>query len=291
MERAADGFTGILNVNKPKGWTSHDVVARVRRLAGQKRVGHAGTLDPMAEGVLPILLGRATRLADYIQLGRKTYIATVKLGVATDTDDAEGIVIAESPVPDLSVSSIEAVLAQFRGEISQTPPQYSALKVGGKRAYAVARRGGEVTLAPRPITIDDLRLSSWSKTELSLEVRCSKGTYIRALARDIAIALGTLGHLTTLIRTKVGPFELGDALSPDELASTGVDTAIVPASAALPDSPGYTATSDEAARLANGQAVPAKGLHAEHVWVYDPSGLLVCLASADGTLLRPRIAL
>jgi len=291
VERAADGFTGILNVNKPKGWTSHDVVARVRRLAGQKRVGHAGTLDPMAEGVLPILLGRATRLADYIQLGRKTYIATVKLGVATDTDDAEGIVIAEAPVPDLSVSSIEAVLAQFRGEISQTPPQYSALKVGGKRAYAVARRGGEVTLAPRPITIDDLRLNSWSKTELSLEVRCSKGTYIRALARDIAIALGTLGHLTTLIRTKVGPFELGDALSPDELASTGVDTAIVPASAALPDSPGYTATSDEAARLANGQAVPAKGLHAEHVWVYDPSGLLVCLASADGTLLRPRIAL
>jgi len=291
VERAADGFTGILNVNKPKGWTSHDVVARVRRLAGQKRVGHAGTLDPMAEGVLPILLGRATRLADYIQLGRKTYIATVKLGVATDTDDAEGIVIAESPVPGLSVSSIEAVLAQFRGEISQTPPQYSALKVGGKRAYAVARRGGEVTLAPRPITIDDLRLSSWSKTELSLEVRCSKGTYIRALARDIAIALGTLGHLTTLIRTKVGPFELGDALSPDELASTGVDSAIVPASAALADSPGYTATSDEAARLANGQALPANGLHAEHVWVYDPSGLLVCLASADGTLLRPRIAL
>jgi tRNA pseudouridine55 synthase len=266
-------------------------VAKVRRLAGQKRVGHAGTLDPMAEGVLPILLGRATRLADFIQLGRKTYVATVQLGIATDTDDAEGAVIGEAPIPSLSEMSIEVALEKYRGEILQTPPQYSALKVAGERAYAVARRGGKVALAARPVTIDDLYLRGWSASELILEVTCSKGTYIRALARDIAHALGTVGHLTALSRTKVGPFEIGDALSPDELASKGIDTAIRPASAALPDSPKYTATSDEAARLANGQAVPANGLRAEYVWVYDPSGLLVCLASADGTLLRPRIAL
>jgi len=266
-------------------------VAKVRRLAGQKRVGHAGTLDPMAEGVLPILLGRATRLADYIQLGRKTYVATVQLGVSMDTDDAEGTLIAESPVPDLSVSSIEVVLAQFRGEISQIPPQYSALKVGGQRAYAVARRGGEVTLAPRTITIDGLQLNNWTATELTLEVTCSKGTYIRALARDIAVALGTVGHLTKLVRTRAGPFDISDALSPDELATYGIGKALLPSSIAIADGARHSATEEETARLANGQAVPIAGLRADHVWVYDPDGLLVCLASADGTLLRPRIAL
>src|SRR4030081_2757411 len=203
-----DPHTGIVIANKPKGWTSHDVVAKVRRLAGQKRVGHAGTLDPMAEGVLPILLGRATRLADYIQLGRKTYVATIRLGVATDTDDAEGTVIGEASIPELSAASIEVVLATFRGAILQPPPQYSALKVAGQRAYAVARAGGEVDLAPRPVTIDELRLLEWSESDLRIEVTCSKGTYIRALARDIAKALHTVGHLTALVRTRVGSFEL-----------------------------------------------------------------------------------
>ena len=245
----------------------------------------------MAEGVLPVLLGRATRLADYIQLGRKTYVAVVQLGVATDTDDAEGTVIAESPVPVLSGSSIEVVLAQFRGEISQTPPQYSALKVGGQRAYAVARAGGAVALAARSVTIDELRLVSWSAAELILEVTCSKGTYIRALARDVAIALGTLGHLTALLRSKVGPFELGDALTPDELAKEGIENALQPASRAIVDAPAFSADADQAIYLLNGRPVPAAGLCAEYVWVYDPSGLLVCLASADGTLLRPRLAL
>jgi tRNA pseudouridine55 synthase len=284
-------LTGIVIVNKPRGWTSHDVVARMRRLAGQKRVGHAGTLDPMAEGVLPVLLGRATRLADFIQLGRKTYVATVQLGVATDTDDTEGSVIAQAPIPQLFEPSIEVVLATFRGEILQVPPQYSALKVAGRRAYAVARAGGEVDLAPRPVTIDQLRLLGWSESELRLEVTCSKGTYIRALARDVAIALGTVGHLTALSRTQVGSFCLNDAVTPDELAAQGIENALLPAAHALPDSPTYSAKADEAARLANGQAVPVAGLRAEHVWVYDPSGLLVCLASADGTLLRSRLAL
>jgi tRNA pseudouridine55 synthase len=267
------------------------VVAKVRRLAGQKRVGHAGTLDPMAEGVLPILLGRATRLADYVQLGRKTYVATVQLGTATDTDDAEGTVIAQSSVPPLSEPRLEETLSAFRGEILQTPPQYSALKVAGQRAYAVARAGREVALAARPVTIDDLQVQIWSATELTLEVTCSKGTYIRALARDIAIALGTLGHLSALVRRRVGPFDLSDALTPDELASGGIDTAVLPASRAIPDAPAFSASSDQTTDLRNGRPLAANGLRADHVWVYDPSGLLVCLASADGTLLRPRLAL
>ena len=245
----------------------------------------------MAEGVLPVLLGRATRLADFIQLGRKTYIASVKLGIKTDTDDAEGTVIAESPIPPLAQPLLEQTLSAFRGEISQTPPQYSALKVSGERAYAVARRGGEVSLAPRTITIDDLKLNNWSATELTLEVTCSKGTYIRALARDIAIALGTVGHLTKLVRTRVGPFELDDARTPDELALTGIDKALQPASRAISEAPACQADADQVVDLRNGRPVPADGLRAEHVWVYDPSGLLVCLGSADGTLLRPRIAL
>ncbi len=245
----------------------------------------------MAEGVLPVLLGRATRLADFIQLGRKTYLATVRLGAATNSDDAEGSVVAESPIPCLSAEAIEVVLATFRGDILQVPPQYSALKVAGRRAYAVARAGGEVDLAPRPVTIDDLRLLSWSQTELRLEVTCTKGTYIRALARDVAVALGTLGHLTALVRTKVGPFALDDALTPDEIAAHGLPTVVQSASQAIPDAPAFSADSDQALYLRNGRPVPAPGLRAEHVWVYDRSGLLVCLASADGTLLQPRIAL
>ncbi len=267
------------------------MVARVRRLAGQKRVGHAGTLDPMAEGVLPVLLGRATRLADFIQHGRKTYFATVQLGAATDTDDAEGTVVAESPVTQLSQILLDETLARFRGETLQIPPRYSALKVAGRRAYAVARAGGEVDLAPRLVTIYDLRLLDWSESVLRLEITCARGTYIRALARDVAIALGTVGHLTALVRSRVGPFDLDDALTLDELATRGIESALLPASQALPDSPTHSVQADEAVRLANGQALPTAGLRAECVWVYDPTGLLVCLASADGTLLRPRLAL
>jgi len=284
-------LTGILNLNKPSGWTSHDVVARVRRLAGQKRIGHAGTLDPLAEGVLPVLLGRATRLADYIQAGRKTYRAVVCLGTATDTDDREGAVIATAAVPSLSVETLDHTLDRFRGDILQTPPQYSALKVDGRRAYAVARAGGSVDLAPRSVTIHDLRLLVQTSTELSLEVTCSKGTYIRALARDIATALGTVGHLASLVRTRVGAFTLEDSLTLDQIAELGVGQALLPASRAIPDAPAFHADQVQAFKIVNGQALPVEGLRADSVWVYDPLGLEICLATADGTSLRPRLAL
>jgi len=284
-------LTGILNVNKPKGWTSHDVVARVRRLAGQKRVGHAGTLDPLAEGVLPVLLGRATRLADFIQAGQKTYRAVVCLGVATETDDAEGAVISSVAVPPLSVRHLSETLARFEGEILQTPPRYSALKVAGRRAYAVARGGGDVDLAPRPVTVYDMALVGWTSGELTVDVTCSKGTYVRALARDIAAELGTVGYLGSLVRTRVGPFLLDDAVTLDQLAERGIEPFLLPASCAILDAPRYSADALQAARLANGQAASGAGLRAESVWVYDPDGLLVCLASADGTQLRPRLLL
>jgi tRNA pseudouridine55 synthase len=260
----------------------------------------------MAQGVLPVLVGRATRLADDIQHGTKSYTATVRLGSATDTDDAEGDVVAELPVPKLSEALLRQTLARFEGEIEQTPPRYSALKVDGQRAYKLARAGSEVELASRRVLVHELRLLSWSEHELQLDVTCSKGTYIRALARDIALALGTLGHLTELTRTRVGPFRLEDALSLDEIADRGVDATLLPASCALPDLPSVPVTTEEAARLTNGQTLPAAaplmlslskrepgpaGLSSDRVWVYDATHQLVCLAEVHGGVLQPRLML
>ena len=275
---------GLLNINKPSGWTSHDVVARVRRLAGEKRVGHAGTLDPLAEGVLVVLLGRATRLADFIQAQRKTYVAEVALGTATSTDDAEGSVTATAPVP--SLSGLDAVVQRFRGDIMQTPPAYSALKVGGQRAYAVARRGGAVVLQARPITVYDLQVLSLEP--LRLEVTCSKGTYIRSLARDIAEALGTVGHLEHLLRIRVGPFTLADAVTLEHLEVT---RSLLPADAALPDAPVVELAEEDAVRIVNGQSVACAGLQGDPVRVYDPNGRLLCIARAQDGFLRPHIQL
>jgi tRNA pseudouridine55 synthase len=263
----------------------------VRRLAHQKRVGHAGTLDPAATGVLPVLLGRATRLVELIQAGPKTYRATVRLGQQTATDDAEGDVIAAAAVPALDERHVEAALARFRGEIQQLPPRYSAIRVGGQHAYALARRGAEVALAPRRVTIHDLRLLDLRPDLLHLEVTCSSGTYIRALGRDIAIALGTLGHVASLERTRVGPFALAEAVTLDALAEGGIAAALRPPSEALPEAPRLDAPAAIAAQLANGRAVSADGLSPRLVWVYDPAGRLVCLAASDGTLLRTRILL
>jgi tRNA pseudouridine55 synthase len=268
-------------VYKEPGWTSHDVVAKVRKLAGQKRVGHAGTLDPLAEGVLPVLLGRATRLAEAIQAGEKRYQAWVTLGVATTTDDAEGEITARHPVPPLT--DVESILGQFAGTIWQVPPVYSAIKVNGQRAYALARRGSTPELAPRQVTIAELRLLDITQDCLAIEVGCSKGTYVRALARDIAIALGTVGHLRRLVRTQVGPFRLEDAVGLPDLH-------LLPPEAALPDTPEYHADAAEVGRLVNGQAL-ACALVAPTLRVHDPSGHLVCIASADGDQLRPRIML
>ncbi len=282
---------GVLNVRKAAGWTSHDVVAKLRRLSGEKRVGHAGTLDPMAEGVLPVLFGRATRLADFVGDGRKRYLAEVRLGKATTTDDAEGEATESLPVPALDAEIVERALDAFRGEIDQVPPSFSAVKVDGRRAYAVARGGGSVQLRPRRVTIYDLRLVALDEDRLELDVTCSRGTYVRSLARDLARRLGTLGHLSRLVRTEVGPFKLEDSVTLDQVAARGVQALIVPVNAALPSAPHVAASQEEATALRHGRAVPAAGLKADLVLVYDPGGRLVCVGTADGSTLRVRIAL
>jgi tRNA pseudouridine55 synthase len=203
---------GFLNIDKPAGMTSHDVVARVRRLAGQKRVGHGGTLDPLATGVLPVALGGATRLVDYLVEDRKRYRADARLGVTTTTDDAEGEVVAEQPVPPLGHAAIQAAIAPFIGTIQQIPPMYSAIQVGGQRMYDLARRGEIVELVARTVTIDEIRIIDWQPPVLTLDVVCGKGTYIRALARDLGAALGCGAHLAALRRTGVGPLRIDAAV-------------------------------------------------------------------------------
>ncbi len=211
---------GFLNVCKPLGWTSHDVVGFVRRRIGQQRVGHAGTLDPAATGVLPVCLGRATRLADRVAAGSKLYAADVRLGLATDTHDAEGCAQLDGTSAagaDLSLDVILEALGSLLGAGEQVPPSYSALKVEGEAAYARARRGEALALAARPVTVYGIALLAWQPPLLSIVLRCSKGTYIRALARDLGERLGCQAHLDALVRLAVGPFMLANAVTLDGL--------------------------------------------------------------------------
>ena len=204
-------MNGIFNIDKPAGWTSHDVVARVRRLAGQKRVGHAGTLDPIATGVLPVVLGTATRLVEYLADADKAYRATVVLGATTDTYDREGTLTPSANTSMPSLQEVETALQQFRGEIEQLPPMHSAIKIGGKKLYELARQGIEVERQPRKVTISNLVLEEYKPPTLQIFVECSKGTYIRSLAHDLGTALGRGAYLEALIRTRHGPFTLEGA--------------------------------------------------------------------------------
>jgi tRNA pseudouridine55 synthase len=203
---------GFLNIDKPAGMTSHDVVAKLRRLAGQKRVGHGGTLDPAATGVLPIALGEATRLLEYLVEGRKAYRAEVRLGISTTTDDAEGTIVEERVVPALDQNAIQRALQPFTGTIQQVPPMYSAIQIGGQRMYDLARRGETIDLPSRTVEIDAIEIASWQNPILTIDVRCGKGTYIRSLARDLGAALGCGAHLAALRRTAVGPLRIEDAM-------------------------------------------------------------------------------
>jgi tRNA pseudouridine55 synthase len=221
--------TGLVVVDKPGGLTSHDVVARVRRLAGTRRVGHAGTLDPMATGVLVLAINRATRLLGHLTLEDKRYDATIRLGASTTTDDAEGEVVESHPLGDLTDDQVRTALEGFRGEIDQVPSSISAVKVGGKRAYALVRAGEKVDLPPRRVTIHALDITGLELPDVRISVHCSSGTYIRAIARDLGAALGVGGHLTALRRTSVGPFTLADAHTLDELTEHFAMTSIADA--------------------------------------------------------------
>ena len=208
---------GIFNIDKAVGMTSHDVVARVRRLTRQKRVGHAGTLDPAASGVLPICLGQATRVAEYLSESGKAYRAVVVFGAVTDTYDAEGEVLRSAPV-DLTREQIAAALPEFLGPQMQLPPLYSAIKVAGQPMYKLARAGIEAERHARPIVISRLDLLDWQSPVLTLEVECSKGTYIRSLAYDLGERLGCGAHLGGLVRLRSGPFSLDESLTLEALA-------------------------------------------------------------------------
>lgn len=209
--------SGFFNINKPKGLTSHDVVARVRRLVGQRKVGHAGTLDPLATGLLLVCLGQATRLIEYLVVGQKQYRATIRFGATTDTLDAEGAITSQHDTSGLEASALKQILPRFVGQLQQIPPVFSAIKQHGQPVYKRARAGEAVELSPRSVTIHGLTWQAWSPPDLTIHVSCSAGTYIRALARDIGEAAGTGAYLADLTRTASGQFELAEAVSLEQL--------------------------------------------------------------------------
>jgi len=217
---------GILNIYKEKGFTSHDVVAVVRRIIGQKKVGHTGTLDPDAEGVLPVCLGKGTKLADYIMAKKKGYRAVLKLGVTTTTEDASGEVLEEKKV-DFDQEKIKEVIASFVGEIDQVPPMYSAIKVNGKKLYELAREGKEIERKSRTITIFDITIRTFLPPDrIEMDVTCSKGTYIRTLCKDIGEKLGCGGHMESLLRTASGEFVLETAIKLEALKQLALEERI-----------------------------------------------------------------
>jgi tRNA pseudouridine55 synthase len=295
------GLDGILIVAKPSGPTSHDVVGLVRRLSSTRRVGHGGTLDPFAAGVLPVFLGRATRLVEYHLSGTKRYRATICFGETSTTDDIDG---ERTPVegPAVSREAVEAALAGFTGPIRQVPPQFSAVQVEGRRAYQMARRGETVELAPRDVVIHEATLLEWDDSDPArpiavVDVACSAGTYIRALARDLGERLGSGAYLGALVRTASGGFRLEDAVSFDSLREhaadgpAGIERVLRPIDAGLEDLPHATITQDEVRRLGEGlitapkTALPVRD--APLVLAVGPDGKIAAVCRAVAGALHP----
>jgi tRNA pseudouridine55 synthase len=282
-------ISGLIIVDKPADWTSHDVVARMRRIAGTRKVGHAGTLDPMATGVLVVGVEKATRLLGHLALTRKGYDGTIRLGQSTNTDDAEGEITATASVAHVTDEAIHKGIAPLTGEIQQVPPQVSAIKVNGERAYKMARKGEEVDLKPRPVTIYDFTVRAIRHTpdaiDIDVSITCSSGTYIRALARDLGAALSTGGHLTALRRTFVGPYTLPMAHTLDELAT---DCTILPiADAVRAAFPARTVTEEEARTVAHGGRLSAQGQGPGPIGVFAPDGTLLSLVEESGNTAKP----
>jgi tRNA pseudouridine55 synthase len=269
--------SGLVVVDKPGGMTSHDVVSRVRRLAGTRKVGHAGTLDPMATGVLVLGMERATRLLGHLVLTEKGYDATVRLGITTTTDDAEGEVLAQASTSTLDEQTVRDAAAAFAGTIEQVPSAVSAVKVDGKRAYARVRAGEQVALEPRTVTVHDLVVRDVRPGDevfdLDIRVRCSSGTYIRAIARDLGARLGVGGHLTALRRTAVGPFTLDHARTLEELAERFEPVPIADAARASFASVDLTSEQADDVRVGRRLDLGLAGLTA----VFDPDGEFLAL--------------
>ncbi len=292
---------GILNINKATGMTSHDVVAKIRKILKQKRVGHAGTLDPAASGVLPICVGQATRVAEYLSESGKAYRAEIVFGVVTDTYDSEGSILRMASTADLTLPRIEEVLSHFVGPQMQLPPRYSAIKIQGQPAYKRTRAGEEIVLEPRSITITSLEIIAWDSPHLTLAIECSKGTYIRSLAFDLGEQLGCGAHLGALVRTRSGPFPLSESITLEQLAEAVVDLAaergmekyLYPADKALQAYPAIQLDAASVERVLHGNAfspphpwgainrAPTQGQSPGLARVYDINGHFLAIAEWD----------
>ncbi|MEO9223409.1 MAG: tRNA pseudouridine(55) synthase TruB [Acidimicrobiales bacterium] len=291
--RSTGGPDGLAVVDKPAGWTSHDVVAKARGLLGTRRVGHSGTLDPDATGVLLLGVGRVTRLLRFLGNHPKTYVGEVVLGAETSTLDASGEVTATHDMAGITLPDVEAAAAAFVGEIEQVPPMVSAIKVDGRRLHELAREGVEVERAPRPVTIHALRVAAVDGDALvfRLEVQCSSGTYIRTLADDLGHALGGGAHLRNLRRTAIGPFAVDDTIELDALEPD----ALLPPIAALVGYSSVTVDAEMAAAIRNGNVLPADALGVDGAgpWaVVDGSGALLAVYERRGdTEVKPAVVL
>ncbi len=288
-------INGWLIIDKPLGLTSTQVIGRVRRLTGAAKIGHGGTLDPLATGILPIALGEATKALPYVVDSTKVYEFVVRWGEATDTDDAEGTVIETSDVRPTG-AEIDAVLPRFTGEIDQVPPAYSAIKVDGARAYDLARKGEIVALKAREVMVYELEIlddSALAPDETAFRLVCGKGTYVRSLARDLAVTLGTVGHVAQLRRARVGPFDEGAAISLDMLNdmvhSAPPEKAVLPVETALDDIPAVAVTGGEALRLRQGQTVHVPNRREGVVRVMADDILIALCDLVDGRLKPLRV--
>lgn len=277
---------GIIIIDKPSGWTSMDVCAKLRGILHTKKVGHAGTLDPMATGVLPVFVGQATRAVSFAESGQKEYVAGLKLGLVTNTQDTSGETLGTHPA-SVTRTELEAVLPRFTGEIEQIPPMYSAIKVGGKKLYELARRGEEVERKPRPVTIYELEVVEQTAPDaFTLRIRCSKGTYVRTLCHDIGRALGCGGCMSALRRTMAAGFTLADAVTLERVQLEG-ESLLQPVDSLFHAHPAYHIRTERAEALCrNGNPLappdaPADGLYR----VYGRDGTFLCLSRAqNGTL-------
>jgi tRNA pseudouridine55 synthase len=284
---------GILNINKPTGMTSHDVVAKVRKLLKQRRVGHAGTLDPAARGVLPICVGLATRVAEYLSESGKAYQATIIFGTVTDTYDSEGTIMRTASAQDLTLAKIEAILPVMLGEQMQIPPRYSAIKLQGQPAYKRARAGEEVAMEPRPITIYQLEIIDWQPSQpptLTLAIECSKGTYIRSFAYNLGERAGCGAYLGGLVRTRSGPFPLSESITLEQLAEAAaqgtIEQFLFPADKAIENYPALVLDERTSERVKHGNAFrieeePDTTNEQSLARVYDDEGRFVAIAEWD----------
>lgn len=284
---------GILNINKATGMTSHDVVAKIRKLLKQKRVGHAGTLDPAASGVLPICIGQGTRIAEYLSESGKAYQAKIVFGAATDTYDVEGTITSTASTAGLTLIKIEEILPHFLGSQMQMPPLYSAIKLQGQPAYKRARAGEEIALEPRAIVIYSLGVIDWNPPYLTLAIECSKGTYIRSLTHDLGRQLGCYAYLDSLIRTRSGPFPLSESITLERLAdavhSDSLRQYVYPIDKALEQYPALVLDAETTERVKHGNAFrsqagspsPPGRTNRQLARVYDIDGYLLAIAEWD----------